>query len=61
MAFQFKVAYTTDPTKIAPALTKGVIDEGDLIIVNENNQKGTLNFITNEQVILPISAPMDQE
>lgn len=61
MAFQFKVAYTTDPEKIAPALANGVIDEGDLIIVNENNQKGTLNFITNEKVILPISASVDQE
>lgn len=57
--FKFKVAYTTDANKVEPSLASGVIDSGDLVIVNENNQ-GTLKFITNENVILPISATVDE-
>lgn len=52
MAFQFKVAYTDDKSKIVPSLNAGVIDEGDLIIINEGNGVGSLAFITNTRNII---------
>ncbi len=53
--FAFKIAYTTDPNKIEPALQSGEIDEGDLVVVNQNG-KGSFRFITKEKEILTFPA-----
>ncbi|MCM1324403.1 MAG: hypothetical protein NC218_09640 [Acetobacter sp.] len=52
MAFKFKVAYTDDRSKIVPSLNAGIIDEGDLIIINEGNGVGSLAFITNTRSVI---------
>lgn len=59
-AFKFKVAYTTDRSKIAPAIAAGTIDAGDLIILNENGV-GSLQFITNTDDLISISAEITEE
>lgn len=60
MAFKFKVAYTTNPDNILPALEKGLIDEGDLIILNQDG-KGSMRFILQDKSILPFSAEIDEK
>lgn len=49
--FKFKVAYTDDPNKIQAAINAGTIDEGDLIIVDENGS-GSIKFITNTKELI---------
>lgn len=60
MAFSFKVGYTTDPTKIGPAIQDGRIDEGDLVIVNEDG-KGSIYFVLQDKSILPFTTEVDPE
>lgn len=57
MAFKFKVAYADDPKKVQPAIDAGIIDEGDLIIVNDKNKgKGYMYFITNTKELIGMDA-----
>lgn len=58
--FKFKVAYTEDPSKIEPAIDAGTIDEGDLIIVNEDGV-GSMKFITNKKKLIGMNAELTDE
>ena len=58
--FKFKVAYTEDSKKIDPALEAGTINEGDLVIVNENGV-GSMKFITNEKEVIGMNAELTDE
>lgn len=55
MAFKFKVAYADDPKKVQPAIDAGIIDEGDLVIVNDNG-RGSMYFITNTKELIGMDA-----
>lgn len=55
MAFKFKVAYADDPAKVQPAIDAGIIDEGDLVIINDNG-KGSMLFITNTKEAIGMTA-----
>lgn len=58
--FKFKVAYAEDPKKINPALEAGTINEGDLVIVNENGV-GSMKFITNKKEVIGMNAELTDE
>jgi len=58
--FKFKVAYAEDPKKITPALEAGTINEGDLVIVNENGV-GSMKFITDKKEIIGMNAELTNE
>lgn len=58
MAFKFKVAYTTNPNNIPSAITNGLVDEGDLIIINQEGQ-GSLRFILQDKTVLPFTSEVD--
>lgn len=58
--FKFKVAYTTDPSKINPAIASGTIDEGDLVIINDNG-KGSMKFITNKKELIGMDASLSEQ
>lgn len=52
---EFKIGYTNDKTKIPSALESGVIDVGDLIVV----ETGELVFIKDGNQPLTITTPID--
>lgn len=58
--FKFKVVYTEDPDKITPALDAGVVDEGDLIIVNDDGI-GSMKFVTNTKELIGMDATITEE
>ena len=58
--FKFKVAYTTDKSKIEPAIEAGTIDQGDLIIINEDGA-GSMKFITDEGDLIGMDATLTDE
>lgn len=60
-SFKFKVAYTTDDTKIQPALDAGTIDAGDLIIKDNSDDTFNLRFIDQEGGILYESGVSDSD
>lgn len=53
----FKVAYTKDKTKIPQALSSGVIDSGDMVLVRDPNiNKGELVIISQDLEQIEISS-----
>lgn len=58
--FKFKVAYTTDPNKIQPAIDAGLINEGDLIIINDKG-KGSMKFITDKKELIGMDAEVSEQ
>lgn len=58
--FKFKVAYTTDKNKIQPAIDAGLINEGDLIIINDKGV-GSMKFITDKKELIGIDAVITEQ
>lgn len=58
--FKFKVAYTTDKKKIQPAIDAGLINEGDLIIINDKGV-GSMKFITDKKELIGIDAVITEQ
>ena len=51
---KFKVVYTQDENKINPSLENGLIDSGDMVVVDNGGGSGKIVFINenNEQVTI---------
>lgn len=45
---KFKVVYTKDKTKIQNAINNGIIDSGDMIIVDNGDGNGELTFVNED-------------
>lgn len=58
--FKFKVAYADDPKKVVPAMEAGTINEGDLVIVNDNGV-GSMKFITDKKELIGMNAELTDE
>lgn len=58
--FKFKVAYTEDSSKIEPAIEAGTINEGDLVIINEDGV-GSMKFITDKKELIGMNAELTDE
>lgn len=58
--FKFKVAYTEDSKKIEPAIDVGTINEGDLIIINEDGV-GSMKFITDKKQLIGMDATLSEQ
>lgn len=58
--FKFKVAYTEDSKKIEPAIDAGTINEGDLIIINEDGV-GSMKFITDKKQLIGMDATLSEQ
>lgn len=58
--FKFKVAYADDPEKVVPAMEAGTINEGDLVIVNDNGV-GSMKFITDKKELIGMNAELTDE